>query len=140
VRGIYEDQAGILWIGSDAGLDEFNPQTGEWKNHQNDPENPYSLSDNFVTSILEDKNGFLWIGTAEGGLNKLDKGTGRFIHFLHDPEISDSLSNNEVLSLLEERLVLHLQLLRLPLPGHLRENHDRQTCLLLWQKKDPRPL
>jgi len=103
VRGIIEDRAGILWIGSDGGLDEFNSLSGGWANHQNDPENPYSLSDNFVSSILEDKNGFLWIGTLDGGLNKYDRETGQFTHFRHDPEIPDSLSHNQAISLFEDK-------------------------------------
>ena len=39
---------------------------------QNDPDNPESLSDDFIESILEDQNANLWFATA-GGLNSFNR-------------------------------------------------------------------
>jgi len=57
------------------------------------------LSSNTVRSILQDKKGFLWIGT-EGGLNRFDGLT--FRNFLNIAGDSTSLGNNYVYTLLED--------------------------------------
>jgi ligand-binding sensor domain-containing protein len=51
------------------------------------------LSDNEVSCITQDKDGFIWIGTADG-LNRFDGY--RVKHFLYNPTHINSLVNNEV--------------------------------------------
>ena len=51
------------------------------------------LSRNQVTDILQDKDGFIWIGTYYG-LNRYDGYS--FVPFYHDPEDSTSLSSNDI--------------------------------------------
>lgn len=58
------------------------------------------LSHNTVTSILQDHQGFLWIGTSDG-LNRYDGYD--FIVYRHDRLDSTSLSNNSVKTLLGDR-------------------------------------
>jgi len=58
------------------------------------------LSQNTVTSILQDKKGFLWFGTRDG-LNRYD-GYG-FRIYRHTPGDPNSLVDNIVLALLEDR-------------------------------------
>ena len=57
------------------------------------------LSENVVHCLLQDKQGFLWIGTHEG-LNRYD-GYG-FKKYLHDKEDSTSLPNSPVINLFED--------------------------------------
>ena len=57
------------------------------------------LSHNTVLSILQDRQGYLWVGTVDG-LNRYD-GYG-FVIFRHDPQDSTSLSGNNVSALLED--------------------------------------
>ncbi len=54
------------------------------------------LSQNTVTSIVQDDDGYLWIGTRYG-LNKYDGNT--YTHYLHNPLDSNSLSTNTIESL-----------------------------------------
>jgi hypothetical protein len=42
-----------------------------------DPVNPASLSDNYITTLLEDHQGTIWIGTYNGWLNRFDRATGK---------------------------------------------------------------
>ncbi len=58
------------------------------------------LSQNTVTSILQDGRGFLWFGT-EDGINKYDGY--EFSVFRHDPEDPWSISDNSVLSIYEDQ-------------------------------------
>jgi hypothetical protein len=57
------------------------------------------LSQNTVSSILQDSRGFLWIGTSDG-LNRYD-GTG-FKVYRHDPLNPTSLSHNVITALAED--------------------------------------
>ena len=58
------------------------------------------LSQNSISAIIQDRRGFLWVGTNEG-LNRYDGY--RFISYRHDPQNPNSLSDNRVQSLLEDR-------------------------------------
>ena len=59
-----------------------------------------SLSNNYVTSILQDGNGTLWVGTYEG-LNRFIDGNRTFIRYLHDPDNPNSISSNEITCIVE---------------------------------------
>jgi len=58
------------------------------------------LSQSTILSIIQDKKGFLWIGTANG-LNRYDGYS--FKIFSHDPMDSNSISDNGILSLFESK-------------------------------------
>jgi DNA-binding CsgD family transcriptional regulator len=58
------------------------------------------LQQNTVIAILQDHNGFIWVGT-ENGLNRFDGY--RFTAFLRDPTDAASLSHGYVMSLCEDR-------------------------------------
>ncbi len=103
VRVIYEDRTGNLWVGTRNGLNKFDKKTGTFKRFLNDPDNPESISHNFVySSIKEDVDGNIWIGTYGGGLNKMNPGTETFKSFSYSPEGKNSISNNIVFSIYEE--------------------------------------
>ena len=51
---------------------------------QNDPDNPKSLSSNFIKSMLSDperSSKYIWVGTDGNGLNRINVSTGDCIHF-----------------------------------------------------------
>jgi serine phosphatase RsbU (regulator of sigma subunit)/ligand-binding sensor domain-containing protein len=102
-RSIFEDQSGMLWIGTSGGLDQFDPARASFKHYQNDPANPYSLSNNDVWSVYEDKTGTLWVGTYGGGLNKFSRAKEKFAHVKNDPANPKSLGHNMVMSICESR-------------------------------------
>jgi len=94
VRVIFQDSRGFLWFGTEDGLNRYDGYT--FKTYKPDPDAPNSLSDRWITSIVEDKEGTLWIGTRLGGLNHYDPRTEQFTHFLHDDEDRSSLSDNHI--------------------------------------------
>ena len=59
------------------------------------------LSNNDVNTVIQDKTGFIWLGT-EDGLNRYDGY--KFKIFRHDPSDSNSLSGNSIWSLIEDHL------------------------------------
>jgi signal transduction histidine kinase len=69
---VFKDSFKNLWLGTaTGGLNLFDPVGEKFLYIKNNPENPYSLSNDLVISIFEDSKNNLWVGTA-GGLNKLN--------------------------------------------------------------------
>ncbi len=82
-----------MWFGTQDGLNRYDGYA--FKTYKSDPDVASSLSDRWITSIVEDKDGYLWIGTR-GGLNRYDPNTESFVPFLHDDRNPLSLSDNHV--------------------------------------------
>ncbi|GAB3949048.1 two-component regulator propeller domain-containing protein [Spirosoma harenae] len=83
---LYFDGAGTGWIGTQNGLIRVDqPQTTPtFTLYKNDIAKPESLSNDFVSSTIDDPdqpNKYLWVSTKGGGLERLDKQTGQFQHF-----------------------------------------------------------
>jgi ligand-binding sensor domain-containing protein len=66
-------------------------------------EDPGSLSDNVVRTMVDDREGTLWIGTYTSGLGKYDRDTEEFAHYQHDPNDPHSLSHNQIESIYEDQ-------------------------------------
>jgi signal transduction histidine kinase/ligand-binding sensor domain-containing protein/DNA-binding response OmpR family regulator len=88
---VTEDSKHNIWIGTKGdGVVKLTPKVNErgfhihrYKHNSNDR---YSLSDNNVYSIFEDKNNNIWIGTFGGGLNLIvpESEEGRIVNHLND--------------------------------------------------------
>jgi len=76
VLTILQDRAGFMWFGTQAGLNRFDGY--RMQVFRNDPNDPTSLSDNYVQSSYEDPQGRLWFGTR-GGLVHYDAAARRFV-------------------------------------------------------------
>jgi ligand-binding sensor domain-containing protein len=97
------DSSGIIWVGSwGQGFARFDPVSETFTHYKHDPDDPTSLADNSVSSILIDRTGTVWLGTALG-LDRMDVSSGTFTHFKHDPENPSSLSHDFVRMLYEDR-------------------------------------
>src|SRR5690606_12675238 len=79
-----------------------NPKTKTAVNYRHDPNNPSSLVNNTVTSILKDTQGRLWIGT-QNGLTLFDPISEKMVNFKNDPQNPYSLSNNFIQQTLETK-------------------------------------
>ncbi len=75
VRSIHFDNYGRLWIGTELGVNIYNPGTGEIAVYKQDFTDPESINDNAVYSFFNDEQGNMWVGTYFGGTNVwLNKG------------------------------------------------------------------
>ena len=59
------------------------------------------LSQNYVSSIIKDGKGFIWIGTFWGGLNRYDGYN--FIVYMPNPEDTNSISSQEICTIYEDK-------------------------------------
>jgi signal transduction histidine kinase/ligand-binding sensor domain-containing protein len=81
---IYEDINKNLWFGSRDGLNLYNPIKDNFKVFKNNPNDKNTLNSNRINSIIEDKNGTLWIVTDESCLNKWVPQTQSFIRYPYE--------------------------------------------------------
>ncbi len=105
VKTIYEDIDGDIWVGTKVGgmLSKFDKTTQTFMHFKHDPDDPSSISDDYIFTIADAQPGYLWVGTMNGGLNLFNKKTGECIHFKHDPDNESSISTNNIRSLFVDR-------------------------------------
>jgi signal transduction histidine kinase/streptogramin lyase len=80
------DRAGIVWIGTESGLNRFDPATGAFTTYYESD----GLADNSVSHILEDERGDLWVST-HNGLSRFNPREKTFQNYY----TSDGLAGNE---------------------------------------------
>src|SRR5256886_3427384 len=97
------DRSGTLWVGTEVGLDRWQPEHRAFIHFRHEAGNLRSLSGNQVSRLLEDHSGTLWIGTFDAGLDRMDR-DGRVTQvFRHDAAQAASLANDDVRALLEDQ-------------------------------------
>jgi signal transduction histidine kinase/ligand-binding sensor domain-containing protein len=97
---ITQDSRGFMWFGTWEGLNKYDGYT--IKVYKNDPLDQNSISNNFIESIAESKNGDLWIGTGGGGICRYDREQDHFTRYRHDPKNTNSLSQDRVNTIIED--------------------------------------
>jgi len=86
VWAIYRSKSGVLWLGTQGGLNRFDPSTESFKVFRE----PNGLQGEIVYGIMEDETGFLWL-TTNNGLARFDPLTETFIVY----DSSNGLQSNE---------------------------------------------
>ena len=85
VRAIIKDRGGFMWFATARGLVRYDG--AHLVVYRHDPNDPASLPSGEPSSLLEDREGRLWVGTMSSeraGVAVLDRGTGRFTRHLAD--------------------------------------------------------
>ncbi len=86
VQCILQDKHGIVWIGTNGGLNRYDGASFIQYSLLSTP----ALTNNVVTALMQDADGYLWIGT-ENGLNILRPATNTFQQFVHNNTVAGSL-------------------------------------------------
>jgi signal transduction histidine kinase/ligand-binding sensor domain-containing protein len=103
ISRIYEDREGLIWILTKAsGLAVYSPSEDKLLYLTRDAFSSKSLSSDNCFSIVEDKQGIIWIG-ATGDINKFDRDQIKFKHIFHNPLERLSLTDNMVRGVLEDK-------------------------------------
>src|SRR3712207_5949939 len=70
VNCIARDSKGFMWFGTQDGLNRYDGYKITYYRHN--PADSNTISNNFIWSIYEDRQGLIWIGTNGGGLNSFN--------------------------------------------------------------------
>ena len=79
VRAIIQDSKGLIWIGTQDGLNRYDGYN--FKVFKHDANDKSSLSENSILTIIESDSQYIWIGTNGGGLNRFDRVTEKFKNY-----------------------------------------------------------
>jgi len=73
---IAQDRTGAIWVGTQHGL--YRMHGNERTVFRAAPTDPFALSADWISALLVDSQGTLWVGTRYAGLNRFDAKTERF--------------------------------------------------------------
>jgi len=84
---VIETSDGEMWISRKGGISRFDKNTGVFVNYDTDKD---GVAFGAVGSLLEDDQGYLWLGTVGGGIVRFERKTGNTKRFTVD----DGLQSN----------------------------------------------
>ncbi|WP_338239265.1 two-component regulator propeller domain-containing protein [Persicobacter diffluens] len=100
--GIYVDRKGKLYVYGDSnGVYCYYPLDKQWI-HLGAEANPYSISSDLVSGVLQDDKGRIWISTDHGGVNIFSENLEKLETFYHQPENRKSLSQNSITTMMKD--------------------------------------
>ncbi|MBC7000373.1 two-component regulator propeller domain-containing protein [Cytophaga sp. FL35] len=71
VYDVFIDEEDVIWVGTQEGLDYFDPSRNRFQRIVQDPNNEQSLGSNFIQAIYQDEKGVFWLGTRDDGINTM---------------------------------------------------------------------
>jgi ligand-binding sensor domain-containing protein/signal transduction histidine kinase len=100
VSRILVDRSGVLWAGTDDGLDRFDAQSDSFTVYKVD----WNGADaQIYLSMAGDTDGKIWLGTHHSGLHRFDPATGQFRVYKSKPGDTSTLPDNSVAAVLVSR-------------------------------------
>lgn len=78
VRNIAKYNNHEIWIGTELGIYLYNITNGSYSHVYQNDNDPYSLSDNAIYTIFQDREGGIWLGSYFAGLNYLPNHSAEF--------------------------------------------------------------
>jgi signal transduction histidine kinase/streptogramin lyase/BarA-like signal transduction histidine kinase len=101
VYAVVQDNEGAMWFGTKSGVARYDGI--DFKVFRHIADDPGSLYNNGIASLLVDDRGRLWAGGLEAGLNRYEPASGTFRHWGHRVGDPSSLTSDKVWTLLQIR-------------------------------------
>lgn len=92
IRAVHHDSKGYMWFGGMNGLVRYDGY--KFEKYTSDPDNPHSLTNNNIYSIVEDSAQRIWIGT-DLGFNRYVPEFNRFEQYHRQEKTSYLLSDDK---------------------------------------------
>ncbi len=96
------DKKGNFWLATDRGINFYNQKEGTFSQFTHDPDDPNSLSSNFVVSLFVDHEDVLWIGSEGQGLTRYVPENHTFSRFRNNQDDPYSISGNIINTMAED--------------------------------------
>lgn len=87
---VFEDRTGTIWVGSYRGLNRYSPHQQKFACYYHHPQDPNSISGNYVVLLQKDQQQRLWIGTRREGIIDLMDPKGQIVKRIRLPTLSSS--------------------------------------------------
>jgi signal transduction histidine kinase/ligand-binding sensor domain-containing protein len=94
---LLEDRQGVLWIGTKSGLFRLDRDRKRFVRYRNNPDDPNSLSADYVSALFEDQESGIWVGTERGGVVRFSSQP-MFHRYLKQPATSHDTRSDYVCS------------------------------------------
>ena len=101
IWALYLDRAGVLWVGTNDGVDRYDRDTDSFVHYRHRADDPNGLPGYWARSFNEDESGTLWVGSS-GGLSRFDRTSGRFLSYGRGPNDPTSFGDTDVRSIWRE--------------------------------------
>jgi signal transduction histidine kinase/ligand-binding sensor domain-containing protein len=99
ITHVAQDSRGLIWFGTPEGLVRYDGYRTRVYRHA--PDDPHSIIDDYVRSLMPRSDGTLWIATQGGGISVYDPATDRFSHHIADPATPGALPAAATLYMVE---------------------------------------
>lgn len=76
ISTLFEDSRGYLWVGTRDGLNRYDGYN--FRSYNFIPLDSFSITGNFIQSILKTPDGNIWVGTKDNGISIWDRATDHF--------------------------------------------------------------
>ena len=136
IQTLYVDRAGVLWVGTNEGVDRYDRNTDSFVHYRHREGDPTSLPGYQARSFFEDESGTLWV-TSSGGLSRFDQTRGSFFTYRRNPNDPLSFGDTEAGAIC---LDTRTGLLWVGTPGEGVSALDRSTGHFTRYKYDPNDL
>lgn len=95
VIALFQDSLGLIWVGTERGLNRFDPKNYTFESYFTDSKDSASISSDMVWAFHEDSKQRLWLGTRGGSLNRWDandraSGNTNFHHYAENISLPSS--------------------------------------------------
>jgi ligand-binding sensor domain-containing protein/signal transduction histidine kinase len=99
INCLYQDSAGILWLGGKQGLTRLDSHSGKFTRLTG---GNGALLPQSISTIKEDSKKRIWVGTYNNGLYCYETSTGKWAVYRHDRHLAGSLPDDHVFALTED--------------------------------------
>lgn len=99
IRKIYQDNKGIIWIGTRRGLYKYISSQDTFIQYRHDRYNKSSMPENTAFDIYRSNDSTLWVATYGGGIAALNISNDRFLTF----SSAHGLINDNVLGIIPDK-------------------------------------
>ncbi len=99
---LHLDPRGRMWVGTDGGLDLFDPRTQAFSHYLPQEPEKRGNGNRHIKAIVDDGYDGLWIGTADG-LQHFDPASGTFTIYHHERGRAGSLGHDQVNALARDK-------------------------------------
>ena len=90
------DAEGKLWIGTDRGINRFDPITQSFKRYDQVNPTVLKVATQRVISLDEDASGYLWVATDGAGLLRFDPSTAQELQYKYAQEDVPGIENERI--------------------------------------------